>query len=350
MAGAVNFVWNYLNETQLSSIKRGVPAKNWLSAYELQKLTAGASAELGISAATIQLLCAEYVRKRILFKKSKLSWRSRRKSLGWIPFREDSVQIKEAASQVTYCGVTFNYFNSRPIEGRVKTGSICCDTRGRWYINLTCEIEAFCGPTLPGEVGIDLGLKNVVVTSTGLKVAAPKYYRQYENRLAKAQRSGSNRQVRTLHAKVKNTRKDFNHKLSTSLTREFSSIVVGDVSSSKLAKTTMAKSVYDVSWYQLKTFLKYKALARGSSYREVSEAYSTQMCAECGCIPKSSPRGKKDLNVREWVCSECGSVNDRDVNAAKNILRFGHESPQIQALIGLRSREVLCSKQGKMSK
>ncbi len=336
-AKAVNFVWNFCNETQQVALKRG---HFWPSAFDLSNLTAGSSKSLGVSSTTVQSVCERYAENLRSSKKSKLKWRSFRKSLGWIPFKARAIRVDQETSTARYLGLTFSYFNSRPIEGVIKTGSITCDSRGRWYLNLTCEIENFCGPVKPADVGVDLGLKDAVVTSTGLKIKAPKYYRQYENKLAQAQRAGKKRLVRTIHAKVKNTRKDFNHKLSTSLTKEFSNIVVGDVSSSQLAKTTMAKSVYDVSWYQLKTFLKYKALARGSSYREVDEAYSTQMCAECGCIPGSSPKGKKDLSVREWVCSECGSINDRDVNAAKNILRFGHESPQIRALTKRKSTGI----------
>jgi len=282
----------------------------------------------------------EYAKRLLLSRKKELTWRSSQKSLKWIPFKANAIRVNQEDSAATYYGLTFSYFNSRRIEGVIKTGSLNRDSRGRWYLNLTCELPDFCGPVEHKEIGIDLGLKDVVTASNGLKVKAAKYFKQYENKLAQAQRAGKKRLVRTIHAKIKNRRKDFNHKLSTGLAREFTSFIVGDVSATSLKDSGNHKSIYDVSWYQLKTFLKYKALARGSSYREVSEAYSTQICAECGCIPKSSPKGKKDLDVREWVCSECGSVNDRDLNAAKNILRFGQESPQTKALRKQRSTEI----------
>ena len=337
MAHSVNFVWNFCNDTQQVALNRG---HKWPTAFDLCYWTAGCSKELGLNSKTVQAVCGEYVTKRVLRKKAKLRWRSNRKSLPWVPFPAAAVRINQELSEATYCGLTFSYFNSRPIEGVIKTGSICCDSRDRWYLNLTCELPDFCGPVEHKEIGIDLGLKDVVTASNGLKVEATKYFKQYENKLAQAQRAGKKKLVRTIHAKIKNRRKDFNHKLSTNLAREFTSFIVGDVSAASLKDSGNQKSIRDVSWYQLKTFLKYKALARGSSYREVSEAYSTQMCAECGCIPESSPKGKKDLNVREWVCSECGSINDRDVNAAKNILRFGHESPQIKALVKRRSTGI----------
>lgn len=341
MSGAVNFVWNFCNETQLASLKKGKASRDWLSAFDFMKLTSGSSKELGVSSTTVQITCEEYAARRKQFKKSRLNWRSGKKSLGWIPFKAGAISLDQASSTAVYRGVGFSYWNSRPVEGQIKTGCISSDSRGRWYLNLTCELPDFQGPLVPGEVGIDLGLKDVVTTNTGLKVAAPRYFRQYQNKLAKFQRAGKKRQTRNLHTKVKNARKDFNHKLSTSLVKEFSYIVVGNVSPSGLAKTNMAKSIYDVSWFQLKTFLKYKASARGSSYKEVNEAYSTQTCSACGVISNSSPKGVKDLSVREWICSECGTIHDRDVNAARNILRFGHESPPTKAVRKPRSAGIL---------
>lgn len=337
MAGAVNFVWNFCNETQQIALARN---RKWPTGFDLCYLTTGSSEELKINSSTIQSVCREYCTKRDQNKKSKLNWRSGRRSLGWIPFKARDIQIIQETSEVTYYGLKFKYFNSRPSEGSLKTGSINCDSRGRWHLNLVYELPDFCGPVEHKEIGIDLGLKDVVTASNGLKVEATKYFKQYENKLAQAQRAGKKRLVRTIHAKIKNRRKDFNHKLSTDLAREFTSFIVGDVSATSLKDSGNQKSIHDVSWYQLKTFLKYKALVRGSSYREINEAYSTQMCAECGCIPESSPKGKKDLNVREWVCSECGSISDRDINAAKNILRFGHESPQIRALTKRKSTGI----------
>ena len=100
-------------------------------------------------------------------------------------------------------------------------------------------------------------------------------------------------------------------------------IVVGDVSSSKLAKTKMAKSVLDAGWYMLKTQLKYKAIGQSVVFAEVNEKYSTQVCSCCGTIPDSSPKGLSGLGVRHWECSDCGATHDRDLNAARNILNVG---------------------------
>ena len=86
----------------------------------------------------------------------------------------------------------------------------------------------------------------------------------------------------------------------------------------------MAKSTLDASWSSLKTMLEYKSDCAGVMYEEVNESYTTQTCSSCGGISPNSPKGRVGLRIREWTCSDCGSANDRDLNAAKNILARGH--------------------------
>jgi transposase len=107
--------------------------------------------------------------------------------------------------------------------------------------------------------------------------------------------------------------------------RENAFIVVGNVSSSGLAKTKMAKSVLDAGWFMLKTQLDYKSTAMQAEFVEVNEKYTTQFCSRCGSLSSSSPKGRAGLGIREWTCSECGAHHDRDVNAAMNILALGHQ-------------------------
>ena len=135
MAGAINYVWNFCNEVSLLAFRRD---KTFLSAYDLHKLTAGTSKDLRLSADTIQQVCTEYVTRRKQFKKIKLKWRSKKRSLGWIPFK--AAYMKLEGDTVTYCGHRFRLWLSRPIEGTVKTGSFTQDARGRWYVNLQCEV------------------------------------------------------------------------------------------------------------------------------------------------------------------------------------------------------------------
>lgn len=325
---AVNFVWNFCNQTQLDALRHGKLPWEGPSEYDLMALTAGSSRELELSSTTLQLVCTEYATRRKKSRKRSLRWRGK-KSLPWIPFKASAVNVDREAGTVRYKDLEFKFWNSRKIEGEIRTGSIVCDNRGRWYLNVTCRLDDLFGPCKEDAVGIDLGLHDVVTLSTGKLTKAVRYTRQYEAKLAKLQRAHKHKQVRNLHKKIQNSRKDFNHKLSTAIVNQFGTIVVGDVKSKDIiAKPNMAKSVYDASWYQLKTLLKYKALAKGSFYKEVSEKYSTQICSECGCISRSSPKGVKGLSVREWVCMSCGAKHNRDVNAARNILRFGHETPQ----------------------
>ncbi|MAC48101.1 MAG: transposase, partial [Oceanospirillum sp.] len=139
-----------------------------------------------------------------------------------------------------------------------------------------------------------------------------------------AQRAGNKNRVKAIHAKIANRRKDALHKFSRSLVNRSGEIYVGNVKSSSLAKTKMAKSVLDAGWHMLKTMLEYKCDNAGIVFKEVNESYTTQTCSSCGCISVSSPRGRSGLRIREWTCSECGVTHDRDVNAARNILAVGH--------------------------
>jgi IS605 OrfB family transposase len=205
---------------------------------------------------------------------------------------------------------------------RICAGSFCQDAKGHWYINL--PIEVICDDDAPaGRVGIDLGLKDLATLSDGSKVEMPSFYRKAENAIAAAQRAAKSKRARAIHAKAANRRRDYLHKASARLAKEYGLIVVGDVSPSKLAQTRMAKSVLDAGWADLKRMLSYKAIMHGGRVLEASERLTTQACSECGALPASRPRGITGLRIREWRCDDCGTVLDRDVNAARNILRVG---------------------------
>jgi IS605 OrfB family transposase len=316
----VNFVWNYCNETSFGAIRsRG----KWLSKYDFNLLVKGAAKELGLHSQTVQLVAYEYVTRRVQFKKSKLRWRSRRKSLGWIPLGKDGIEIE--GDTLIHCKKKFRFWKSREIAGKIKCGSICEDSRGRWYLNLQCEVEE---PRCAGkaEIGLDLGQKTFATGSNTKKYDTGRWYRKFEERIATAQRAKKKRHLKTLHAKVKNKRKDEHHKLSDALVRDHGLVVVGDVGGQKMCKTKMAKSVLDAGWSEFRTMLEYKAIRRRGVYVIVKERNTTRTCSSCGVIPDSSPKGLKGLSVREWVCSICHAVHDRDVNAALNILRLGHQA------------------------
>ena len=127
------------------------------------------------------------------------------------------------------------------------------------------------------------------------------------------------------------------HKLSHRIVREFDYIAVGDVNAAALARTKMAKAVLEASWSTFRSMLAYKAVKHGAWYEEVDERFSSQVCSNCGSLPDSRPNGIADLGIRQWVCSDCGYVHDRDVNSALNILaRSGHRTP-VEGITGLEA-------------
>ena len=325
MAREVNQVWNFCNETSRRAIRE---RHQWLSGYDLQKLTNGYSKCDGIhiGSPTVQQVCEDYAKARKQFKKAKLRWRvsnpqSSKYSLGWIPFKARALQYK--AGQIAFAGQKFSLWDSYGLaDYELRAGSFSEDSRGRWYLNVVVKVQAK-GSSATASVGIDLGLKEVAVASNGQRIEG-RFYRKLEADLGIAQRAHKKRRVKAIHAKIANQRKDALHKFSTALVRENAAIFVGDVASSKLVKTKMAKSTLDAGWASLRAMLEYKSHQAGIVFEVVNESYTTQTCSCCGAIPASSPKGRAGLGIREWVCSDCGAVHDRDVNAAKNILAAGH--------------------------
>ena len=318
-ARAVSFVWNYVNEMQQKAARSG---RKWLTAVDLQRLTAGASKELDLHAHTIQKVCQQYDRSRKQHRKAWLKFRGR-KSLGWVPFNQGHVRAI-APGKFKFRGVIYETMHWRDIPGGavIHAGSFNQDARGRWYVNIPVEMpKREIAPH--SVVGVDLGLKDLATLSTGEKIEAPRYYRKLEAKLGNAQRARKKRLVRAIAAKIANARKDYLHKASTRIALAHSVIVVGNVSSSKLARTRMAKSVLDAGWSTLRNQLSYKAMRHGGTYIEVNEAYTSQTCSTCGATPEGRPKGIAGLEIRKWECGGCGAIHDRDVNAALNIARRG---------------------------
>ena len=324
MAREVNQVWNFCNETSHRAIRE---RRQWLSGYDLQKLTNGFSKCDGvqIGSPTVQQVCEDYAKARKQFKKAKLRWRvsnpqSSKYSLGWIPFKARALQYK--SGQIAFAGKRFSLWDSYGLaDYELRAGSFSQDSRGRWYLNVAVKVQAQAS-TATASVGIDLGLKEAAVASTGERIEG-RFYRKLECKLGMAQRAHKKQRIKAIHAKIANQRKDLLHKFSSALVKNNAAIFVGDVASAKLVKTKMAKSTLDAGWAMLKTMLEYKSHQAGIVFMEVNEAYSTQTCSCCGSIPASSPKGRAGLRIREWVCSECGTAHDRDTNAAKNILAAG---------------------------
>lgn len=279
---AVNFVWNFCNELSVKHFER---KREFMSAYDMQPYTKGASAELGLHSQTVQAVQEEYCTRRKQFKKVKLRWRvskGSRRSLGWIPFKASALSYKNG--QVWYAGKPLSLWDSYGLaKYKLGTGSFSEDARGRWYLNVT--VEVVCKPEVRvplsrAALGIDLGLKEFLTDSEGDSVAAQKFYRDMQEQLATAQRANKKQRVRAIHAKIANRRKDFLHKLSTKQVNEHCAIFVGDVNASALAKTTMAKSVLDAGWSTYRTMLQYKSHQAGIWFKEVDERYFAMNCLQ----------------------------------------------------------------------
>ena len=341
IASAVNFVWNYVNDLGCRWLDRH---HKFMSAYDCHEYTKGAGDELGLHSQTLQVIAETHSKSRKQFKKRKLKWRSnnpksRCKSLGWIPFKKSAIKHvrtyqvgkgRNARHKTVLqfsCGkgnppLLITVFDQYDLSlYKINTCELVQDSRGRWYACITVKDfpKSKCGT---GSVGLDLGCKTAVTCSNGNKLET-KFTHKYAEKLAKAQRANKKNLVRSIHAKIKNSRLDAIHKFTTNLVKHNAFIALGKLNSSNFTSTNLAKSVYDASWFELKRQLEYKCEYAGCLLEEVDEKYTTQTCSHCLNISSNSPKGRAGLGIREWTCSHCGTTHDRDVNGAKNILRLG---------------------------
>jgi putative transposase len=260
-ARACNFVWNFCNETQQQALKWN---KRWPTGFDLNRLTAGSSKELALHAGTINAVCEQYAKSRRQKNRPFLRWRGRR-SLGWVPLK--GRDLKREGEAFRFASNTFRVFNSRHLpEGKIKDGTnFSCDACGNWFLNIVVEVAQADARPVRSGIGIDWGLKDFAALSNGEKIENPRLLRQLADKLAAAQRARKRRQATHLHARIVHARRDFHHKLSTRIVREFDYM---------------------------------------------------------------GPKGIADLGIRSWVCTECGISHDRDINSARNILfRSGHRTP-----------------------
>ncbi len=317
----VNEVFNYCNETSLKAATRTDLKRMWMSGFDLCNLTAGATQYFDkIGADTIQAVCTHYAQKRRAAGRLKLRWRVSqgvRRSLGWVPFKAASLKRKRV--RLRFAGKCFRVFERERLDGVTwQGGCFAQDAVGDWWLCLPVRMEAEQTMAPEEEVGIDLGLKDIAVTSEGDRLVAGRWTQGYAAKLASAQRRGHKRQAKRIHRKAARCRADALHKFSRKIVDRYQKIIVGDVNSLQLVKTRMAKSVLDSGWGMLKGFLEYKSQQAARTFQVTSERNTSVTCSACGAL--TGPRGVNGLIVRSWVCSNCGELHDRDVNAARNIL------------------------------
>ena len=218
---------------------------------------------------------------------------------------------------------------SRPLPCEPSSVTVIRDCAGRYFASFVIDTEPAALPEAESVVGIDLGLKHFAVLSDGRKIASPRFLRRAERKLRRRQRDVSRKEkdfrnrdkarakVARAHARAADARRDFHHQLSTVLIRDNQAVAVEDLAVKGLARTRLAKSVYDAGWSAFVGMLEYKARLHGRAFHRIGRFEpSSQLCSVCGVKD-----GPKPLHVRQWQCSACGAQLDRDVNAAVNVAK-----------------------------
>ncbi len=223
----------------------------------------------------------------------------------------------------------------RDFKGMIKSVTISLTTDNKYYASILVEENTETIKLLDNAIGLDLGIKDLIVDSNGNKYKNHKYLSKSQKKLVKEQRKlsnmvkGSNNRnkqrikVARLHKKIQNQRNDYLHKLSKKIIDENQIICIEDLKVKDMIKDSkLARNISDVSWSRLVSMLIYKASWYGRKVIKVPSTYpSSQLCSKCGY--KNSIT--KNLNIRRWTCPECGIIHDRDINAARNILSKGIE-------------------------
>ena len=234
-------------------------------------------------------------------------------------------------SKIGYVNVKLH----RPVRGIAKTLTVKRIPSGKWFAIFSCVVKEQPIAKPFKDVGIDVGLNSFAVLSNGSRIENPRFYRGREKQLKRVQRRlsrtkngsknrGKNRiRIARLHEKIENSRKDFLHKASRQIADSYQTVYVEDLEIGNLVQNhCLAKSISDASWGRFIRMIAYKEAESGGQLVKVNPKNTTQLCSQCGEIVE------KNLSDRIHECPFCGLVLDRDLNASRNILRIGRESPE----------------------
>lgn len=310
-------IWNWgIRKIELEA-KDGI----YYTPKAFQNLLPNISQRMGMPSHTIQgMLSLAHQSWQRCFKKlaKKPHLKGRRNRLNSIPFPDPLRSPVNNRIKVPGLGAVKYHKQDIP-SGKIKCGRIVKRASG-WYLCLF--IDAAPAEILRvgnGKIGIDPGYAHLITLSTGEKKEHPKELQNNIERIGQAQRGMNRKLTARLHERISNQRKDRNHKLSRELVSENKLIVFSKDNLRGLSRCGFGKSVTAAAHGQLRSMLSYKSRIGDTEYIEVPGKGSTRTCSHCGSL--TGPQGRAGLSVRQWVCVACGTLHDRDVNAAINTLK-----------------------------
>ncbi len=304
---------------------------SWKKTEELNFLNEVSCVPLQQCLRHLQKAFANFFGKRAKYPRFK-----KKRNGGSAEFTKSAFKFRDGNIWLAKCKEPLNIVWSRylPQGSQPSTITVKLDPSGRWFISLLIDDQTIQPlPAKDKQVGIDAGVSSLISTSDGEKIANPKHFNRLYYKLKVAQKelsrktNGSNNRhkarlkVAKIHAKIKDARTDFLHKLTTRLVRENSLIAIEDLSIRNMVKNhKLARSIGDAAWGEMFRQLEYKCEWYGRELVKIDRFFpSSKRCNHCGFVVEKLP-----LDVRSWDCPSCGTTDiDRDINAGKNILAAG---------------------------
>ena len=338
--GCVRLVYNkaleartaawYTEQRRVNYVETSAMLTGWKQTEEMAFLTEVSSVPLQQTLRHLQGAFTNFFAKRAQYPRFK----SRKKSRASAEYTRSAFRWRDGQLTLAKMPEPLAIVWSRPLpEGTApSTVTVSLDAAGRWHVAILVETSIEHLPRADTAVGVDAGLTSLLTLSTGEKITNPRHERRDRQRLACAQRALSRKQkgsanrdkarrkVARVHARITDRRRDHLHKLTTRLVRENQTIVIEDLHVfGMLRNGSLARAISDASWSELRSMLEYKAAWYGREVIAIDQWFpSSKTCSTCGALADRMP-----LGVREWTCRWCGTVQDRDINAARNILAAG---------------------------